>query len=134
MRSRVRNPKRVYFGRFDIDPRWEDFAVFLADMGERPSGTTIERRDNTKGYWPDNCYWATKKQQRRNTKHCVYVTLDGERMLVIEALEKLDQSWGRYRYARWGNKKWRHTPQEAIEYLLKHMKTKHPDFQAQEVA
>ena len=49
--------------------RWRgSFANFLADMGERPPGTTIDRRDVNGNYEPGNCRWATKKQQSRNQK------------------------------------------------------------------
>ena len=56
--------RRHYAGRVDMDPRWERFEAFLADMGERPSAKhSIDRKDGTKGYWPWNCRWATKAQQ-----------------------------------------------------------------------
>jgi hypothetical protein len=48
--------------------RWLDFANFLADMGERPPGRTLERTKNHLGYSPDNCVWATPAQQGRNTR------------------------------------------------------------------
>jgi hypothetical protein len=48
------------------DRRWDDFSVFLEDMGERPDGTTLDRIESNKGYYKDNCRWATKKQQMRN--------------------------------------------------------------------
>jgi hypothetical protein len=48
--------------------RWQDFALFLADMGEKPSGTTLERMDNNGNYEPGNCTWATPAQQGRNTR------------------------------------------------------------------
>lgn len=67
-----------------MDPRWEDFAVFLADMGERPDGTTIDRRDNTKGYWRDNCRWASKTVQTRNRKIAVAVEVNGVDISVTD--------------------------------------------------
>ena len=46
--------------------RWRLFDNFLADMGERPAGKTLDRIDGSKGYSPDNCRWATPTEQCRN--------------------------------------------------------------------
>lgn len=55
-----------YYRGLDMDPRWERFEAFLADMGERPEGHSLDRIDGSRGYWPDNCRWATFREQRLN--------------------------------------------------------------------
>ena len=66
MRTRV-NHKPAYRG-IEIDPRWDDFEAFLADMGERPEGATLDRIDGRRGYGPDNCRWASPTTQSRNKR------------------------------------------------------------------
>lgn len=66
---------------------WHEFANFLADMGERPDGCTIDRIDNTLGYFKENCRWATIKQQQRNISSNRNITIDGETRCVSEWAE-----------------------------------------------
>jgi hypothetical protein len=73
MRQRCLNPKNSnyadYGGRgITVCERWLNFTNFLADMGVRPEGLTLGRRDNNRGYSPDNCGWETYTEQNRNTR------------------------------------------------------------------
>ena len=71
---------------------WHIFENFLADMGERPKGTTLDRVDNNGDYTPDNCRWATKLTQARNTRANYVVDFRGEQMTQVEFAERLGMS------------------------------------------
>jgi len=56
---------------------WDSFENFLSDMGERPDDMTLDRIDNSKGYFKENCRWATAAQQQANRKNCLLITHNG---------------------------------------------------------
>ena len=68
MLQRCTNPNHDHYERYKdmLCIEWHDFDNFLKDMGERLDGTSLDRIDNTKGYFKENCRWATASQQIRN--------------------------------------------------------------------
>lgn len=72
---------------------WKDFSIFLKDMGEKPTEShSIERKNNNKGYSPDNCKWATDGEQRRNKRINHNLTLDGRTMCIEDWSTELNIS------------------------------------------
>jgi hypothetical protein len=80
-----------YGGRgIRVCARWASaFENFLADMGVRPEGMTLERRDNDKDYDPDNCFWASRKRQANNRSSNIRATINGETLTVAQWAARL---------------------------------------------
>lgn len=80
-----------YGGRgIKVCPRWMQFENFLADMGERPTGMSIDRQNNSQGYNPENCRWATAKQQTRNRSVTPQYTHNGVTMSLADWAEHVN--------------------------------------------
>jgi hypothetical protein len=89
-----------YGGRgIAVCDQWHDFRAFLADMGEPPVNSTLDRIDNDRGYEPGNCRWASRKDQQRNRRNNRVITLDGEARCLTDWAEArgLNVSTVRYR-------------------------------------
>lgn len=91
IRTRCVNPNDTayqnYGGRgITICERWKDsYENFLEDMGERPGKDySIDRIDNEQGYSPENCKWATRKEQHRNTRRNVWIEFNGEKKVMAD--------------------------------------------------
>jgi hypothetical protein len=99
--ARDRRTRRNYLDRgITVCQRWaESFETFLADMGPRPTPQhTIERRNGSLGYQPDNCCWATRLEQAHNMRTNRHLTHDGKTMTITEWARSLGTDCGTLSY------------------------------------
>lgn len=98
MKRRCDNPKEKafkYYGAKGIKycDRWKDFINFIEDMDLAPSDKhTLDRIDGTKGYYKENCRWATRKEQASNTKSNRWIEYDNQRYTLSEWARRLNTS------------------------------------------
>jgi hypothetical protein len=122
MKTRCLNPNHwgyVWYGAKGITvcSRWaEDFAAFLADMGECPPDMSLDRIDGDRGYEPGNCRWASRTTQNNNRgQFNLRVTLDGVTRTLSE--------WCRIRGINYGTARYRlmlgMLPEEILSTELK---------------
>lgn len=92
MLSRCNNPKTERYSRYGgrgirVCERWHTFALFFEDMGTKPEGYSIERKDPDGHYEPGNCCWLPKAKQARNQARTVWVEFEGERYALPDLAE-----------------------------------------------
>ena len=78
--------------------RWHSFENFYADIGPRPTPKHgIDRIDNDGPYSPDNCHWATRGEQARNSRRTRHLTFKGETLCIADWAKRTGISAGRIR-------------------------------------
>lgn len=91
MKDRCNNLSKIYYGGKGIKvcDRWvHDYSAFLADMGKMPSPKhTLDRIDSDKDYSPENCRWATMKEQGNNRGNNVVIEAFGEKKTIAQWCE-----------------------------------------------
>lgn len=81
----------------------EKFIEWALSNGYK-EGLTLDRKDNNKGYSPDNCSWETRKHQSNNKRNNVWITLNGETKTLAQWCEKYNVPYARVetRYTKMG--------------------------------
>lgn len=106
---RKKHPAYERYSKLYFDDRWLKFEDFYLDMGDRPDGKTLDRIDNSKGYYKENCRWATYKEQGRNRGDNRIIEFAGEKMTMMEWSEKLGIKYStlsmRINHSKWSIEK-----------------------------
>lgn len=99
MRDRCNNPNNKKYNHYggrgiSVCERWNDFNLFLQDMGKRPTlRHSLDRYPNPNGnYEPNNCRWATQREQMNNMSRNVFITYNGESFSKSEWSRRLNIS------------------------------------------
>jgi hypothetical protein len=95
MKARCLNPKATGFHNYGgrgiiFDPRWNDFTVFLGEMGRRHRiGLTLDRKDVNGPYCKKNCRWANDSQQHNNCRNNRRITFAGACLTIAQWAKKM---------------------------------------------
>lgn len=99
MKSRCENPNRKKYKDYGargikVCDEWQDAEAFCkwALSNGYKEGMQIDRRDNDGNYEPSNCHWVTPKNNSRNRRNTVYLTIGNETKCVAEWCESVDIS------------------------------------------
>ncbi len=89
MRSRCNHSGHRVYARYGgrgirCCERWGSFELFVADMGFKPDGYTLERTDNDGDYCPENCVWADYRAQNKNKRTTTRYEYDGRSQTIEE--------------------------------------------------
>jgi hypothetical protein len=102
MRERIHNSNNKYYSEYGergitICPEWDNidngFVNFAKDMGAMPVGMSIDRIEVNGNYCPDNCRWATTKQQQSNKRNTRYMEYNGRSVPIVDVARELDISY-----------------------------------------
>jgi len=105
MTDRCKTHQYYISSGIQVCEKWKDFTNFYNDMGKRPSKQhTIDRIDNSKNYYPQNCRWATWKEQNRNVKSNRCIEYIGMKKTIAEWAEIYKKPYHviRDRVFKWG--------------------------------
>lgn len=102
-KNRQSKNKKIY-QKITITKRWKCFHCFYKDLGPRPIGTSLDRINNKKGYFLDNCRWATRKQQQRNRSvnrlvkfngkiQCLTAWCEEQNLKVTTVYDRIARGW-----------------------------------------
>ncbi len=129
MKARCQNPKSLWFKRYGgrgikVCRRWNKFENFVADMGEKPTGMSLDRIDNDGNYEPSNCRWTNQRTQCRNTAYNKMITINGITKCLIEWCEEFKMSShlvGERILYGWTPERALHTKKGAYTRIAKHL-------------
>lgn len=91
MRARCADKNNPHYGGrgITVTPAWDDYDQFYVDMGECPAGYSLDRTDNDVGYTPQNCRWATAREQLNNQRRNRVIEFNGKSQTLSYWAEEL---------------------------------------------